>query len=209
MTTDRRIVLHHAPNTRSTGTLILLEELAADYELEVLDLKAGENHSPEYLAINPMGKVPAIVHAGTVVTEQVAIYLYLADLYADRGLAPQIGDPLRGAYLRWLVFYGSCFEPAVIDRAQKREPAPASTSPYADFDTMLGALTAQLAPGPHLLGEAFTAADVLWGTALGWTTQWGLVPKTPVIERYVQAFDARPAAIRVRAADAELAARMA
>ncbi|RPI16001.1 MAG: glutathione S-transferase family protein [Lysobacterales bacterium] len=208
MTTDRRIVLHHAPNTRSTGTLILLEELAADYELDVLDFKAGEHHSPEYLAINPMGKVPAIVHAGTVVTEQVAIYLYLADLYADRGLAPQMGDALRGAYLRWLVFYGTCFEPAIIDRSQQRAPAPASTSPYGDFDTLLGALTARLEHGPNLLGETFTAADVLWGTALGWTTQWGLVPKTPVIERYVQAFDSRPAAIRVRAADAELAARM-
>jgi len=208
MTTDRRITLYHAPRTRSTSTLLLLEELGAEYDLHVLDLARGQQRTPQYLAVNPMGKVPAIRHGDAVVTEQVAIYVYLADLYADRGLAPQAGDSLRGPYLRWLAFYGSCFEPAVVDRSLKRDPAPGASSPYGDFDTLLATVTAQLAEGPNLLGERFTAADVLWGAALGLTTGWGLVPDAPVVSRYVQAFDARPAVIRARARDAELAAAL-
>jgi glutathione S-transferase len=203
--TDRRITLFHAPNSRSTGTLILLEELAADYELRLVNFARNEQRSPAHLALNPMGKVPAILHAGAVVSEQVAIYLYLADLYADRGLAPPIGDPLRGPYLRWMVFYGSCFEPAIVDRSQKREPAATASSPYGDYETMLASVTQQIERGPYIAGDRFTAADVLWGIAFGWTTGWGIVPRTPALQRYVEAFDARPAVIRARARDAELA----
>jgi glutathione S-transferase len=206
MTQNRRVTLFHSPNTRSTGALILLEELGADYELHLLNMKAGEQRAPGYLAINPMGKVPAIRHGDALITEQVAVFLYLADLYADAGLAPPIGDPLRGPYLRWMVFYGSCFEPALVDKAMKREPAPPGTSPYGDYDTMLKTLTDQLAKGPYLLGERFSAADVLWGTALTWTTMFKLVPELPVIKAYVERANARPAVARARARDAELAA---
>ena len=94
MNLNRKVTLFHAPNTRSTGVLTLLEELGADYELKVLNMKAGDLRKPEYLAVNPMGKVPALLHEGALVTEQIAIYQYLADLYADRGLAPQI-DALK------------------------------------------------------------------------------------------------------------------
>jgi hypothetical protein len=131
MADKRRLTFFHAPNSRSTGVLTLLEELGCDYDLQVLNLKNGEQRKPEYLAINPMGKVPAIRHGDAVVTEQPAVYLYLADLFPEAGLAPAMGDPLRGPYLRWLVFYGSSFEPAVIDRSQQRAPAPMATSPTA------------------------------------------------------------------------------
>ena len=204
MPSSRHVTLHHSPNTRSTGALILLEELGADYELNVLNMKTGEQRQAAYLAVNPMGKVPAVEHAGALVTEQGAVFLYLADLYPEAGLAPPIGDPLRG-----MVYYGSSFEPAVIDRALKREPAPASTNPYGDYDTMLATLTDQLAKGPYLLGETFSAADVLWGTALGWTTRFKLVPETPVILDYIARVGARPAVARARAKDAELAAAQA
>ena len=105
MTASRKVTLFHAPEHAVVRRAILLEELAADYELHVLNMKAGEQRGAEYLAINPMGKVPALLHDGALVTEQVAIYLYLADLYPEAGLAPPIGDPLRGPYLRWMVFY--------------------------------------------------------------------------------------------------------
>ncbi|MDB5825478.1 MAG: gstA1 [Herminiimonas sp.] len=203
----RHVTLFHSPNTRSSGTRILLEELGADYELHVLNMKAGEHRKPAYLAINPMGKVPVILHGDALVTEQPAVFLYLADLYPEAGLAPGIGDPLRGPYLRWMVFYGSCFEPAVVDRAMKREPAPASTAPYGDYDTMLSTLTQQLAKGPYLLGERFTALDVLWGTALRWTVGFKLVPELPEIMAYVERINARPASVRVRESDAELSAK--
>ncbi len=206
--TDRHITLFHSPQTRSSGALLLLEELQADYTVQALNMKAGEHRQSAYLAINPMGKVPAIRHGDTLITEQGAIYVYLADLYAQAGLAPAINDPLRGAYLRWMFYYGSSFEPAVVDRAQKVVP-PQGMSPYGDFDTMLKTLTDQLERGPYLLGERFSAADVLWGGALGWTTQFGLVPKLPVIEAYIARHNAWPAVAKVQASDAQLAAQHA
>jgi glutathione S-transferase len=203
------IVFFHAPNSRSAGTRALLEELRADYRMHVLNLKTHDQRKPEYLAVNPMGKVPAILHGDALITEQPAVYMYLADHFAQAGLAPAIGDPLRGPYLRWMVYYGSCFEPALIDKAMKREPAAPSTSPYGDFDTMLNTLVAQLEKGPWLLGETFTAADVLWGTALNWTTQFKLVPELPVIRAYIDRVMSRPAMQRAASMDAELAAAQA
>ena len=209
MTTSRHITLFHAPQSRSAGALVLLEELGADYELHVLDLKKGEQRQPAYLAINPMGKVPAIRHEGVLVSEQGAVYAYLADLYPEAGITPAIGDPLRGPYLRWLFYYGSSFEPALIDRSLKREPAPPSTSPYGDYETMLKTLTDQLATGPYLLGERFTAADVLWGTALRWTTMFKLVPESAPVTRYIAQVTSRPAAARAAKIEADLLAARA
>ena len=203
--TSSELTLHHSPNTRSTGALILLEELGAPFHLHLVNMKAGEQCQAAYLAINPMGKVPAITHGDALITEQVAVFLYLADLFPQAGLAPAIGDPLRGPYLRWMAFYGSCFEPALIDKAQKREPATPSMSPYSDYDTMLKTLTDQLGKGSYLLGERFSAADVLWGTALSWTVMFGLVPELPVIKAYMARVNTRPAVLRARARDAELA----
>ena len=209
MTSSRPITLFHSPNTRSAGALILLEELAAPYDLHVLDMNRGEQREAAYLAINPMGKVPAVLDGDALVTEQGAVFLYLADRFPDAGLAPAIGDPLRGPYLRWLVYYGSSFEPALIDRAMKREPAAPGMCPYGDYDTMLKTLTNQLAKGPYLLGERFSAADVLWGTALTWTTMFKLVPELPVIVDYMARVNARPAVARARQKDAALAAAQA
>jgi glutathione S-transferase len=130
MTATDTITLFHAPNSRSGGALTLLEELGAPYDLHVLNLQAGEQRQPAYLAVNPMGKVPAILHGDALVTEQVAIYIYLADLFPQAGLAPGLTDKRRGPYLRWMAFYAACFEPALVDKAMKREPGPAMMSPY-------------------------------------------------------------------------------
>lgn len=202
-----KIVLFHCPNSRSSGTLVLLEELGAPYELRIMNMQAGEQRQPAYLSINPMGKVPAILHGDILVTEQVAIYLYLADLFPKAGLTPAVGDRRRGPYLRWMAFYAGCFEPAVVDKAMKREPGPPAMSPYGDFDTVMSVLNAQLRAGPFMLGEEFSAADVLWGSALGWTTMFGLVPETPEIKAYISRVTGRPAAVRVRERDAVLAAQ--
>lgn len=209
MSTDQHVTFYHSPNSRSAGVLVLLEELNADYETFVLSLKAGEQRKAEYLAINPMGKVPAIQHGEALVTEQVAIYQYLAELYPEAGLAPQVGSPLRGPFLRWLAFYGSSFEPALVDRSQKREPTPPSTCPYGDFDTMFKTLTDQLAKGPYILGDQFSAADVLWANALRWTTMFQLVPLTPLIQAYIDRVTSRPAAARAAAKDQQLIAALA
>ncbi|WP_109124674.1 glutathione binding-like protein [Dyella sp. C11] len=203
------VTFYHAPNSRSGGARALLEELGVGYDLQVLNLRKNEQHQFPYTTVNPMGKVPAIWHRGELITEQPAVYLYLADLYADKGLAPRIDDPLRGPYLRWMVFYGSCFEPAAVDRALKREPAPPSTCPYGDWDTMFNTLVAQLERGPYMLGERFTAVDVLWGCALNWMTMFKLVPELPVICAYVDRVMNRPAMRHAMSLDAELAAEQA
>lgn len=200
------LTLHHCPNSRSTGVLALLEELNAPYELHVMNMKKKENREPAYLAINPMGKVPAIVHEGALVTEQVAIYTYLADVFSEAKLAPPLGDPLRGPYLRWMAFYGSCFEPALIDRWLKREVPDQATTGYGSFDDVFNTLLAQLAKGPYLLGEQFTALDVLWGTALGWMDMFELLPKRSEIGEYVKRVHSRPAIVAAQAKDQALAA---
>ena len=206
MTTDDIITLFHAPRSRSSGALALLEELDANYELRVLNLKAGEQRWPEYLAINPLGKVPAIRHRGALVTEQVAIFLYLADLFPASGLAPAIDDKPRGPYLRWMVYYAACYEPALVDHAMKREPGPRAMSPYGDFDAMLGTIVGQLEGSPYLLGDSISAADMLWGMALQWGTMFKIVPEMPAIMAYVSRVTGRPSFEKVRAMDAKWAA---
>ena len=199
------LTVYHSPNTRSSGVVLLLEELGAAYTIQALNMPRGEQRAPAYLAVNPMGKVPAIVHDGALVTEQVAIYAYLADAFPEAGLAPPIGDPLRGPYLRWLAFHGSSFEPAVVDRYLQREPGRAGMSPYGDFDTVMRMVVDQLSAGPFLLGPWFSAADVLWGSTLAWVSAAKLIPEHTAVAAYVGTHLARPAVARVRAIDAALA----
>ncbi len=209
MADDTTITLYHAPHSRSSVAFGLFEELGVPYKLHLLNMKAGEQREAAYLAINPMGKVPAILHDGTLVTEQVAIFIHLADLFPEAGLAPPIGDRQRGAYLRWLVFYAACFEPAITDRALQREPGRPMMVPYGDFDTMFATISGALAPGPWLLGERFSAADILWGQSLGWATAFGMLPEQAAIAAYIGRVNARPALVRATAKDAELAAAQA
>ena len=204
--TAKTLTLYHAPNTRSTGVRILLDELDAPHVLHPLNFKKGEQRSPAYLAINPMGKVPAVTYGDALVTEQVAVYMFLGDLFPAKGLAPQIHDDLRGPYLRWIAYYGSCFEPAMTDRALKREPGRPSMVPYGDFETMLATLVTQLGKGDYILGKRFTVADLLWGLSLNWMLKFELVPATPVLRDYAARVAARPSMARVGALDAALAA---
>ncbi|MEO0972953.1 MAG: glutathione S-transferase family protein [Pseudomonadota bacterium] len=199
--TDRHVTLYHMPHSRSTGVLTLLEELGADYQLEVLDIEKEEQRSEAYLAINPLGKVPAVVHRGELITEQVALYVFLADLYADKGLAPSLDDPRRGPFLRWTAFYGSSFEPAVIDRAEERDPGPHARSPYGTFDGVIDLLDEHLSSHEYFLGDQFMALDVLWGSALRWTTGFGLVPKRASFVDYIERVTSRPAFARVAEID--------
>ena len=160
MSKDYQITLYYSPQTRATGARVLLEELKVPYDLHVLNMKTGEQRQPAYLAINPLGKVPAVRVGETLVTEQGAIYLYLADLFPEAGLAPALTDPDRGAYLRWLFIYGSCFEPAVVDRFLKREPGSMNETPYASYESLIDMLEEALKTGPYLLGERFTELGV-------------------------------------------------
>lgn len=209
MLSNDALTLYHAPGTRGTSVLVLLEELGVDYDLRVLNLKLRQQRRRAYRLVNPMRKVPALKHGEVVITEQVAILLYLADMFPAAELAPLIGERLRGPYLRWMVFYGTCFEPAVYDRWQQRTVEVPAMSPYGDFDATVKTLTDQLARGPYILGEQYSAADVLWATALTWIRQLDILPHAPVIDDYIARINARPAVARARANDAALATAQA
>ena len=200
------LTFFHAPRTRSSGVKVLLEELGASYTLKTLNMRAGEHLGAAFLAVNPIGKVPAILDGQALVSEQVAVFIHLADRFPAAGLAPSIDDPQRGPYLRWMVYYASAFEPALVDRAMQREPGARAMSPYGTYDLVMRTVLEQLRAGPYILGRRFSAADILWGMALTWTTQFGLVPKEPEVVRYIEAFASRPSVIKVGAEDAELAA---
>lgn len=189
-----RVTLYSNPMSRGRTVHWLLEELGAPYDVKLVDLAKGEQKSPQYLAINPMGKVPAIVHRGVVVTEAAAICVYLADAFPQAGLAPKLDDPKRGTYLRWIFFGVGCFEPAVMDKMFKRPPfeRPGAIS-YGTYETMLATLETALEPGPWILGERFTAADVFIGAQLQFALMTKAIEPTPVIQSYVDRIAGRPA----------------
>jgi glutathione S-transferase len=200
-----QLTLFHNPQSRSAGVRILLEELNLPATFTLIDFKAPEKN-PALLAANPLGKVPTLIADGVVVTEQAAIYQFLAELKPEAGLSPAVGDALRGSYLRALTFYGSSFEPAMIDKALKRDAGQPGMSPYGDQAAVEQWVRSQLSVGPWFLGERYTAADCLWGTALGWMTRFGLLEATPEITAYLERFAARPAVQRARALDQALLA---
>jgi len=200
-----QLKLFHNPQSRSAGVRILLEELDLPAEFELVDFKAPEK-SPALMAANPLGKVPTLLADGVVVTEQVAIYQFLAELKPEAGLSPAVGDALRGPYLRALAFYGSSFEPAMIDKALKRDSGQPGMSPYGNQAVVEQWVRSQLQAGPWFLGEQFTAVDCLWVTALGWMPRFGLIEATPEIAAYLERFAARPAVQRARALDQALLA---
>ncbi len=204
------LTLYHAAPSRSSVVLWMLEELGQPYDLKLLSLKQGDNLKPDYLAINPMGKVPALRHGDTVITELAAICTYLADAFPQARLNVPIGTPRRGVYLKWLFFGPGCLEPAVIDRAAPRkEEARRAMLGYGDFDTTMNVLAKAVEKGPWLMGEQFTAADVVIGANIRWGMIFKMIPERKEFADYAARIAARPAAQRAEAKDKELAAKAA
>jgi len=185
----------------------MLEELGEPYDLHVLNLAKGEQHQPDHLAVNPMGKVPALKHGDAIITEAAAICTYLADEFPHARLNVPVGDPRRGPYLKWLFFAPGCIEPAMTDRAFPRQEQPRrGMLGYGDFDTVMAVAAKAVEPGPYLMGEQFTAADVVVGSTLRWGMMFGLLPKRPEFVAYVGQLQQRPALQRATALDQSLAA---
>jgi glutathione S-transferase len=203
------LVLYHASPSRSSVALWMLEEIGVPYEIRLLSLNEGEQHKPEYLAVNPMGKVPALKHGDTVITEVAAICTYLADAFPEAKLNVPLGTPRRGIYLKWLFFGPGCLEPAMTDYVSPRKEQPRrATLGYGDYDSVMNVVAQALKPGPYLMGEQFTAADVVVGANIRWGMMFKMVPERPEFLAYAERLKARPAAQRAEAKDAEMAAKV-
>jgi glutathione S-transferase len=197
-----RLTLYHAIPSRSSIARWMLEEVGEPYEIHPLNLQAGENRAPAYLAVNPMGKVPALDHDGVVITEAAAICAYLADAFPQAKLNVPIGDRRRGTYLKWLFFGPSCVEPAVTDRAfPRKEEARRGMLGYGDYDTVMDVLAKAVAGGPYILGDQFTAADVVIGSGLRWGMMFKLIPERPEFTAYAARLSERPALQRAQEKD--------
>jgi glutathione S-transferase len=199
-----QLTFYHASPARSSIALWMLEEIGEPYDVKLLNLANGDQQKLEYLAINPMGKVPALKHGDAVVTESAAICTYLADAFPHAGLSVPLGDPRRGIYLKWLFYAPGVLEPAVTDRAfpRREEPRPSMLG-YGDFERVMNVLSQAVTPGPYLMGEQFTAADVVIGANIRWGTMFKLIPERKELADYVARFKDRPALKRAEAKDAD------
>ncbi len=192
------IVLYGSIYSRTFTARWILEELGVAYRVVDTDLRKRRQKRAAFRAINPMGKVPAITDGGVVVTETPAICMYLADRYGMGTLAPAIDDPRRGPYLRWSVFATAVLEPAIYLRDQDLDPSGVG---WGDYDTALDALETTLRPGPWILGDMFTAADVAVGAVLSVAMFNKRVTGRPLLEAYDKRLAARPAYIRAAEAN--------
>lgn len=202
-----KLTFYTHPMSRGRIVRWMLEEVGQPYDAVVLDY-ATSMKAPEYLAINPMGKVPAIRHGDTVVTEAAAICAYLADAFPQAKLAPPPGDNLRGPYYRWL-FYGAgpvemmvSIQTLGIDVPEEK----GRTLGYGSRDAVHDALEQAVSGPNYLLGKQFTAADLYLGSQIWWGLQFGTVDKRPSLEAYVERITSRPAAVRARQIDDALVA---
>ncbi|HEY0625493.1 MAG TPA: glutathione S-transferase family protein [Allosphingosinicella sp.] len=196
------ITFYTNPMSRARIVRWMLEEIGEPYETVVLDYGTTMK-APEYLAVNPMGKVPAIKYGETVVTEGAAICAYLADMFPDRGLAPAPGNPMRGPYYRWLFFAAGPVEAAVTAKALgllAPEDKKAMAG-YGTYEDTMNALERAVSGSPYICGEQFTAADVYVGSQIGWGTMFGTIEKRPTFLEYLGRIQSRPAARRANELD--------
>ena len=201
------LVFYTNPMSRGRIVRWMLEEVGQPYRTELLEYGTTMK-APEYLRINPMGKVPALRHGDAVVTEAAAICAYLGDAFPEAGLAPPPRDRLRGPYYRWLFFAAGPLEAAASNKAFGFElPAERrAMAGYGSLADVLAVLEAALAGREYLVGDRFTAADVYVGSHVGWGMRFGTVEPRPAFERYFERLSARPAAIRAREIDDALVA---
>lgn len=185
--------LYWAPQTRSARVLWMLEETGVDYERELVDIRDPDRKdSADFLEASPMGKVPAISDGDVHMSESAAICLYLADRYAPGTLAPAIDDPLRGKFLYWLMYTPAVVEPAMSEKFNNVEPNR-PRSGWGDFDLMVETLENGIRDKTWILGETFTAADVMLGSSTVFLRAFNMLPESERLESYADRCLSRPA----------------
>jgi len=185
--------LYWSPRSRSFSALWLMEETGQPYERVLTDISTGAQKKPEYLAINPMGKVPALKDGEATLAEAAAICAYVAERYPEAKLAPALGDPLRAKYLYWLFYGPSCIEPTIVQLASKLEINPVAAG-WGDAQRVIDVLDGALQKGPWLLGDNFSAADIVIGSGLNFGVRlFKMIPSRPSFDSYIARCIARPA----------------
>ena len=195
------LVLFYAPRSRAATALRFMEELERPYRLEVIDLSEGDQKKPEFLARNPMGKVPLVLDGDVPIAETGAIFAYLADKYAPGRLAPRSDEPERADYLRWLFFAAGVMEPAYGQKFFNWE-APSRQVGWGSFEDMLAAVTGAVAKREWLAGS-FSAADVYVASTLRYGMLFGIIPNEGPVADYIARWVARPASRRAEAIEAQ------
>lgn len=199
------VTLCHHPFSRASNVVWMLEEVGVDYALRWVDIMAGGQKTPEFLKLNPMGKLPVLVDGAAVVSESAAIALYLGDRHAAGRLAPALDDPARGTYLRWAFFSPSVLEPAAAAKASGGE-FNAGAVGWGTYESMLDATEVAVGNGPYLLGERFTMADTILGGTLGFMLRFKMIEARPAFTAYAKRLEERPAYQRSLARNAAVMA---
>lgn len=206
---EATVTFYTHPSSRGRIVHWMLEEANAPYEVKLIRFDTAEHKAPEYLALNPMGKLPAIVHRGVVITESPAICAYLADAFPEAKLAPPVDSPERGTYYRWLFFGNGCLEAAIVDkRLERPEVERKGAIGYGCWDDTMRTVEKAVEKGPFLLGEQFTAADVFFGSALAWGAMGGVLQPSKLVGAYMARLMDRPAFQRAQAKNQELAEQL-
>jgi glutathione S-transferase len=196
------ITLYHRPKTRSSRFIFLLEELGVPYQIKVVTIKSRDGTGAvDPGNPHPHGKVPAISDDGVKVFESPAIALYLTDKFPEKGLGPLIGDPKRGPYLSLLAYYTGVLEPAFVSKFMNVQ-VPVGTAGWVPAEDAMPYVMKTLTEGPYILGENFSAADVLYATTFAMFSSSPLVPKSPILDAYVKRCLDRPAYKRAQEKDA-------
>jgi glutathione S-transferase len=198
------LVLYHHPYSRAANVLWMLEELGLEAELRYVDFATKAQKEPEFLALNPMGKLPVLVDKGAVITEVAAIGLYLADRYSLGNLAPSLSDLTRSQYLRWSLFSPSVIEPALAAKGGGFEYRPSAVG-WGTYEAVIATLNHALSSGPYLLGAHFTMADIILGGTLRYMLRFKMLEPIPRFEEYVARLSARPQSQRAEARNAAIA----
>jgi glutathione S-transferase len=194
------LTLYYAKKTRSIRALWMLEEIGCPYEAKLIDVMGGHGRTDEYLRLNPHGKVPTLVHDGAVIPDSTAILLYLADLFPEAKLGFPVGDPERGPYLAWMLYTTGVLEPSLTAKANGWTYVPSRVA-WGSFEDMVARLRGAM-DRPYVMGDRFSAVDILIGGSIQWASLYGALPKDEKFGSYLERLAARPAFQRAAAKDA-------
>ncbi len=201
-------VLYHCPQSRSETAFWMNEELGSICDIRLVNIREGDQKQHDFLAVNPLGKIPALKVNDVVITEAAAICAYLADAYPEKNLAPEFNDPVRGAYFRWLFYGSACVEPAMLDKFSGTVRENPASVGHGNFSQVTEVIARALEDGPWLLGDTFSTADIVLGSTLNFAAMFGALERKPPFADYLERLAARPAFKSAQAKNSEFSKKL-